>query len=99
MRYPDRVKSYVLKKSYGITIEQYLDMFDAQGGLCKICRKPERARAGLGGSHARDLAVDHCHKTGRVRGLLCTRCNHAVGHYEEHPEVFNLIVKYLQEPS
>ena len=60
----DRQRRYHVK--YGISIEQYEKALDQQKGVCKICgRPPKRLR----------LAVDHDHKTGRVRGLLCMRCN------------------------
>jgi hypothetical protein len=49
-------------------------MFDAQHGLCAICRKPPK-----GGSRTRVLHVDHCHETNTVRGLLCTTCNSGLG--------------------
>lgn len=55
-----------LKKSYGITIEDYDKILEAQGGTCAICD---------GGTTKRHFAVDHNHKTGQIRGLLCARCN------------------------
>ena len=59
-----------LKTKYNITIEQYDEMLDAQGGGCAICGvKPTNKR----------LAVDHCHTTGKVRGILCTGCNTGLG--------------------
>lgn len=65
----DRKKS--LKVKYGITVERYEFMLQAQGGVCKICNK--KCRSG------NRLAVDHCHETGRVRGLLCGVCNTRLG--------------------
>ena len=62
-----------LKMLYGITPEQYDAMFQAQGGVCKICGSPPDKKA---------LAVDHNHTTKKVRGLLCGRCNRIlVGHH------------------
>lgn len=55
-----------LKRKYGITAEQYGEMLAAQAGGCAICARPPKTRR---------LAVDHNHKTGKVRGLLCYRCN------------------------
>ena len=66
-----------LKARYGITEEQYEAMLAAQGGGCAICT------ALFGDTvSTRRLAVDHCHTSGRVRALLCTRCNRALGQYE-----------------
>ena len=67
-------RAYARAAKYGITNAEFLSMFTKQHGVCAICRKPN--------SGGRQLAVDHCHTTGRVRGLLCTRCNLRVGVYE-----------------
>lgn len=71
---PIKAKNQTLVRRYGITLEQYDLMLEAQNYCCAICAKPHNA--------PRPLSVDHCHRTGRVRGLLCTRCNVALGHYE-----------------
>ena len=64
---------------FGLTPLDYARMLATQGGLCAICRKPEvRMRDGL----PMRLAVDHDHESGRVRGLLCARCNLLLGAYE-----------------
>jgi hypothetical protein len=62
-----------LERKYGITQKQWQQMFDRQGGVCALCRIPGRV-----GRHGK-LAVDHCHNTGRVRGLLCAACNVSLG--------------------
>lgn len=75
-----------LKSRYGITIEQYAAMFDSQNGACAICRmKPDRIR----------LHVDHCHKTGVVRGLLCFKCNAILGHAQDNISVLDAAKEYL----
>ena len=59
-----------LKKKYGISKDTYDQMLTDQGGVCAVCQcKPD----------GKDLAVDHCHTTGKVRGLLCSNCNTALG--------------------
>lgn len=64
-RYPrDRLRRY------GLTLERYEEMLKEQDGLCAICRKPPQGK--------RPLVIDHDHKTGRVRGLLCYGCNRAL---------------------
>jgi hypothetical protein len=62
------------QKLFGITLEDYVLMFAEQKGCCKLC-----GRSDTGRKYAKHLCVDHCHKTGRVRGLLCNRCNAGIG--------------------
>jgi len=75
-KYPDRTRKTNLKVKYGITPKDYDYMLDKQGGMCAIC-----------GEHnsklKRMLFVDHCHKTGKVRGLLCDTCNKFLGFFEK----------------
>jgi Autographiviridae endonuclease VII len=73
-----------LKVKFGITIEQYDEMHAAQRGLCKICGKPENT-INYHGKPQR-LAVDHCHQTKVNRGLLCSKCNHALERVENIPD-------------
>lgn len=73
---------------YGLTPEDYDDMVHAQDGACAICE----ARCPTG----RRLAVDHCHKTGRVRGLLCMRCNTLIGRLESDVTRISKILAYLR---
>lgn len=68
-----------LKHRYGITSTEYDAMYEAQKGCCAICGK--HAEAGNSPAHWKTkLAVDHCHDTGKVRGLLCNDCNAGIGH-------------------
>ena len=60
--------AWYLEKGYGVTIEQYNDLFQKQNGECAICHKPQSEMK-------LQLSVDHCHTTGKTRGLLCQRCN------------------------
>lgn len=80
-----RHRNQQLQRMYGITSEQYDEMFIEQGGLCSIC--------GYGKSKIR-LSVDHNHKTKVVRGLLCSFCNKSLGWYEKYQ---NKIDEYLQK--
>ena len=106
---PERYKSYVRKyreknvdaergrhlmREYGITLEQYAEMEAKQGGLCAICKQPEtQERKGV----KYRLAVDHCHKTGKVRGLLCFKCNSAMGSFEKRDVPISNIEDYLEK--
>ncbi|KKM25050.1 hypothetical protein LCGC14_1598870 [marine sediment metagenome] len=70
-----RKRAWHLRTNYGMTIEEYSRMFEAQQGCCVIC--------GLHQSELdMSLVVDHDHETGRIRGLLCRNCNCRLGHYE-----------------
>lgn len=80
-----------LERTYGITLGQYDEMFEEQNGICAICGKPETATIRCGS--VRRLAVDHNHKTGKVRALLCSNCNQNLGIYENEKERFE---KYLR---
>lgn len=77
-----------LKYTYNITLSQYDKMYESQKGVCAICKG-----INLDG---RRLAVDHNHKTGKVRGLLCLKCNAAVGGIEHLGNLLGEAVKYLK---
>lgn len=73
-------KSLQLESNYGITYVDYLRMFEEQGGVCACCGEQESGIHNRGKEAVRlTLAVDHDHSTGEVRGLLCTKCNKAIG--------------------
>jgi hypothetical protein len=77
-----------LKRKFGITLEDYDAMLAAQGGLCAICRRPPTA--GI------SLHVDHDHETGTRRGLLCFRCNNALGDLGDSIETLQTALGYLR---
>ena len=66
-------------KKFGITVEDYEQMHDSQDGVCKICKLPQSGRF-------KNLAVDHDHETGEVRGLLCMTCNRNLGYFEKYKD-------------
>jgi hypothetical protein len=71
-------RAYQLEQRFGLSIEKYNAMLRAQGGVCAICRQPERrVHPRTKTPHA--LSVDHNHRTGEIRGLLCHWCNAALG--------------------
>lgn len=83
-----------LKQLYGITLDEYDAMLAAQGGVCAICKREERSKRD--GKIMR-MPVDHCHTTGRVRGILCHACNRAIGLLGEDADVIRKVIKYLLE--
>lgn len=72
-----------IKRTYGITEEEYLAKLAAQGGVCAICGKAETALSRNG--HTAPLSIDHDHKTGEIRELLCRNCNSQVAALENWP--------------
>jgi hypothetical protein len=85
-------RNWRLIRVFGITLEDYERMLLAQNGVCAICRQPERIKN-------RSLAVDHCHVSGRVRGLLCSRCNSGIGHLGDDPARLRAGADYLERHS
>jgi hypothetical protein len=78
---------------YGVSAEQYKEMHDRQRGLCLICGGPE---TGQYRGKVKSLAVDHCHDTGVVRGLLCGRCNTSIGKFNHDPALLRAAIEYLE---
>lgn len=89
----DLNRNWNLRRKYGITEEDYENMEAQQKGLCKLCGASEViARKG----RPPKLSVDHCHKTGKVRGLLCFKCNTSIALIEARPEILDKIGDYLK---
>lgn len=83
---------------YGITADEYDAMFKEQDGKCAICgqsKLPIDPRTGK----TYDLAIDHCHRTDRVRKLLCPHCNVGLGAFKDSPELLHAAISYLKECS
>ncbi len=77
----------MLKCYYGISVEEYDALLARQNGKCAICReKPE----------GQTLCVDHCHATGKIRGLLCRSCNVGLGNYRDDPRRMRAAIAYLE---
>jgi hypothetical protein len=85
----------LLKKKYDLTLEEYDLLFEQQDGKCAICGKEETAKHHNG--TLRSLAVDHNHDTNQIRGLLCSKCNLGIGHFDEDIYLFDKIINYLLE--
>lgn len=80
-----------LKWLFGLSVESYERMLLEQGGVCKICGETNQS--------GKRLSVDHDHKTGVVRGLLCQRCNVAIGLLVDSPERLRAAASYLDKPD
>lgn len=95
--FPSFDKSRKFLKQYCITLAQYHEMLDAQEEKCAICQQPETSLDRSGS--LKNLAVDHCHTSGKVRGLLCSRCNTTLGRIEESPQLLRAMFDYLHKHS
>ena len=82
-----------LKRTYGITYDDYHSMLNAQNRYCKICGGEGFV---MTGHHKLKLVVDHCHATGAVRGLLCHNCNRALGLLKDDVQTLNNAIAYLE---
>jgi len=78
---------YDVEKKYGITAREYLRLFERQEGTCAICFENDGRRR---------LAVDHCHETGKVRGLLCVNCNTGLGKFRDNITMLQRAIYYLE---
>ena len=85
-----------LKKSYGICCNTYYKMHEQQNGVCAICEKAELSVDKNTGK-IRRLSVDHCHTTGKIRGLLCSRCNRGLGFFRDNVDLLRNAIQYLTE--
>lgn len=79
-----------LRGTYGITLAAYEDILDRQGGKCAICDKAPAERR---------LVIDHDHRTGAIRGLLCASCNVGVGMFRDHVGLLRKAIDYLSKPA
>jgi len=83
---------YSLQRNYGMTIADYQVQLSKQENRCAICRQEEKYKyKGI----TKNLSVDHCHETGKNRGLLCQRCNFAIGQFEDSWLLLNNAQEYL----
>lgn len=81
-----------IKRLYGITYEEYKKILEEQSFCCAICKEGHSNSVRTSGK----LFVDHCHSTGKVRGLLCSRCNHALGQFDDDKTKLTNAIEYLE---
>ena len=88
---PERKRELHLQRAYGITVEEYSETLEQQNSSCACCKTTEP-----GGRHDSNVfVVDHCHETGKVRGLLCHNCNTALGLLKDDPARIANLITYL----
>lgn len=87
---PEKYHGYNIKRAYGITQQQYKELLEEQQHKCTICATHQSELL-------RRLAVDHCHETGKVRGLLCKPCNVSLGLLKENEQIMNNMIAYVRQ--
>lgn len=85
-----KVRAYQLRRDFGISTEEYAAQLSRQGEACAICGVRQE-------KEQRQMAVDHCHKTGEIRGILCHSCNRGIGSLGDEPGRVEAAAKYLRE--
>jgi len=92
-------QSQRLQHVYGITLDDYDRMFAAQDGVCVICSEPETKmwRGHTGRAAVTRLCVDHDHDTGKVRELLCDRCNKLLGFARDDIDILTKVINYINK--
>jgi len=89
LEHKEEIRLQRMAKRYGINKDDFDTLLHNQGGVCAICRKPDW--------NGKGPHVDHDHVTGKVRGILCTSCNMAIGHVYDDPKIAQSIVDYLKK--
>lgn len=82
----ESLRSYQIRRRYGIGLREFAEILASQGGKCAVCRKVEKR-----------MVVDHCHSNGAIRGILCNRCNVALGMAKDDPTRLRALVRYLEK--
>lgn len=90
----ERFKAYAIKSQFGMSPEEWQDIFSRQNGKCAICLLPETSK--LRGE-VKTLSVDHHHASGKNRGLLCSRCNTGIGKLRDNPEILRSAADYIEK--
>lgn len=83
-------RDVIIRNQYGITLAEYNAMLEAQNYKCAICNNEDEVEG-------RRLAIDHCHNTGKIRGLLCGKCNRGLGLFYDNKKLLQSAIKYLNK--
>jgi hypothetical protein len=83
-----------LKQRFGVDLEWYEEQFKKQNYSCAICKS--KTNKTTGDRQFWNFSVDHCHDSGKVRGILCNNCNRALGLFQDNPEVLRKAAEYVE---
>lgn len=95
-KFPLSKRESDLKRRYGMSLTEYDNLYEKQGGVCAICSNKETAIHSNTG-RKKMMSVDHCHKTGEIRGLLCSKCNRGIGYFNDNIDLLNKAIDYLKD--
>lgn len=95
-RKPDIFKNIDLKRTFGITLDTYTEMLEQQKGKCAICGISNNS-GNVKTNKSIALAVDHCHSTDTIRGLLCGNCNNGLGRFKDSIPLLKAAIDYLND--
>ena len=90
----ERAKVRHIERKYGLSKEEFEALLHKQECKCAICRNPLKVNSGNGGDGP---CIDHCHDTGKVRGILCNNCNRGLGMFKDNTEYLTSAISYLRE--
>lgn len=91
-RYYSKRRWYLLKSKYGITKKQYEELLEKQNYKCAICKSDDANH-----NRGSNMLVDHCHKSMKIRGLLCHNCNSTLGLLKDNVDVLQNMINYLNK--
>lgn len=96
VNYDSKIRWNRLKSVFGVSKEQYELMLKKQNNICAICLSPETMKSKIGRKRHEFLCVDHCHESRKIRGLLCRKCNGALGGFNDSIELLKAAIDYLK---
>lgn len=91
-----KYRKFHLKTNFNLTLDDYDKLFQQQNGICAVCKNPEIAKNQFGNKR---LAVDHNHLTGKIRGLLCSKCNGGLGNFDDNIDLLLNAIEYLRKTA
>ena len=99
-KYLDYLKEYrknniidIICKTYKISKEFYYNLLESQNGVCGLCKSEFKDTD----KNRKDMVIDHCHATGKVRGILCRKCNTGLGLFNEDPDLLLKSYEYIKK--
>lgn len=95
IKHEDKPHAYTILHRFKMSADDYYSMLEKQNGLCAICKKPE-TQLKKKYNKVKMLSVDHCHSTGKIRGLLCHQCNAGLGSFKDSVTYLASAIDYIK---